>query len=187
MLIATRRRLLLLTPALPLALQAAPIAPIAPVAPVAPDDEDIAPEALGRDLDGQQRVASDARGQVQLICQWASWCGYCKQLTPVLENLQRRVGAEAMRTLLITQEDRDAFRNLARYARRELKLQFLHDPGGRSSAAWESKGFPFLAVVDHDLRVRRSFSGYSPAMLDAIVAAVNGALQARALALSDPA
>lgn len=144
------------------------------------------PEELGHDLDGRDFKIADGLGQVQMVCFWASWCGYCKQLMPILEMIQRKAGAEAMRTLLITSEERDLFRGLARHARRELKLQFLHDRRGDLSTRWGSKGFPYLLVIGPDGTVRESFSGYSESMLPAILNEVNGALRERA-ATAQPA
>ncbi len=135
------------------------------------------PAELGHDLDGQAQKVEDGLGKLQLICFWASWCGYCKQLTPVLENLQRRIGPERMRTLLITGESRDQFRALARHARRELKLQFLHDRSGELSKQWGGDGFPYLVVVGPEGLVRESFSGYSERMLQPLLNEVNGVLR----------
>lgn len=140
------------------------------------------PEALGHDLDGRENQVADGLGQLQMVCFWASWCGYCKQLMPVLEMIQRKVGAEAMRTLLITSEQRETFRALARHARRELKLQFLHDREGKLSRRWGGKGYPYLVIVGSDGMVRESFSGYSESMLEPLLNEVNGGLRERAAA-----
>lgn len=140
------------------------------------------PAELGHDLDGNACKIADGQGQLQMICFWASWCGYCKQLMPILEMIQRKAGAEAMRTLLITSEERDKFRALARHARRELKLQFLHDRSGDLSKRWGGNGYPYLVVVGADGKVRESFSGYSDSLLEPILNEVNGALRERAAA-----
>lgn len=143
---------------------------------------DTPPAELGHDLDGNARSIAEGLGQLQMVCFWASWCGYCKQLMPILEMIQRQAGVDAMRTLLITSEERDKFRALARHARRELKLQFLHDRGGELSKRWGGNGYPYLVIVGADGIVRDSFSGYSDSLLQPILNEVNGALRERAAA-----
>lgn len=145
----------------------------------------VPPPSLGKDLDGTALTVADGLGKVQMICFWASWCGYCKQLLPVLENIQRKVGDEALRTLLITDEERDVFRQLARNAR-ALKLRIAHDPTRRLSAQWGGKGYPYLVVLGPDGTVRETFRGFNDAMLEPLVNEVNGALRERAAAMNAP-
>jgi thiol-disulfide isomerase/thioredoxin len=145
----------------------------------------VPPPSLRKASDGTPLSVADGLGKVQMVCFWASWCGYCKKLYPVLENIQRHVGDEAMRTLLITSEEREVFRHLVR-ATREMKLRFAHDAGGKLQAEWGGKGYPYLVILGPDGTVRETFSGYGDSMLDPLVNEVNGALRERARAASVP-
>lgn len=146
--------------------------------------DDTPPEALGTDVDGRAHTVAEGLGKIQMVCFWASWCGYCKQLMPVLESLQRRVGPDAMRTLLITGEARSHYKQMARHAQRELQLRILHDESNKLSSVWGGSGYPYLVVVGPDGRVRESFSGYSEQLVQPILNEVNGAL--RELAAAKP-
>jgi thiol-disulfide isomerase/thioredoxin len=150
-----------------------------------PDTDDPAPLLLGTGADGKPMRLTDAPNAIHIVCFWATWCGYCKAELPVLESLQRRLGPEVLRVVLITNEDRDVFRALVRNAK-ELQVRFARDANDEVKQAWGNpKGVPFTAIVGHDGRVLDTASGWGESSTAWLVREVNGAIQARNKALSD--
>lgn len=150
------------------------------------ESEDKAPDALGTGPDGRPMSLAEAPNTIHIVCFWATWCGYCKAALPVLESLQRRLGSGVLRTVLITGEDRDVYRQLVRGAK-ELHVRFARDADRAVLAAWGSpKGVPFLAVVDHTGTVLDVASGWGERSTDWLVRNVNKAIQLRNKALAAP-
>lgn len=70
-----------------------------------------APDFVLKDADGRDMKLSDLKGKVVLLNFWATWCGPCKQLGPVLEKL----AADYHGAFVLARVDVDAQKELAGY------------------------------------------------------------------------
>jgi thiol-disulfide isomerase/thioredoxin len=151
------------------------------------DADDQAPDELGTGPDGRAMRRSDSPNTIHVVCFWATWCPYCKSALPVLEGLQRRLGPDVLRTVLITTEERDVYRQLVRLGK-DLQLRFARDADKAVNTAWGSpKGVPYLAVVDHTGLVLGVGSGWGESSTDWLVRSVNKGIQTRNKAMAAPA
>jgi thiol-disulfide isomerase/thioredoxin len=71
------------------ALLAAPLVPLALPAAAAPRKGDRLPLADFPLLEGGKFDASEAKGRVVMVYWWASWCPFCREMTPGVEKLWR--------------------------------------------------------------------------------------------------
>ncbi|MFC6634935.1 protein disulfide oxidoreductase [Microbulbifer taiwanensis] len=116
---------------------------------------DMAPALAGRSLQGDvldlQQLAK--QGPV-LVYFWATWCGYCRAVSPAISDLARdhQVIAVAL------QSGSDA--ELADYlSSHSLQFPTISDPSGFLSRAWGVRVTPSIVIVDSDGRVAWVTSG----------------------------
>ncbi len=103
-----------------------------------------APPLAGQSIGGQvldlQQMASD--GPV-LVYFWATWCGYCRVVSPAIADL-----AGEHRVITVALQSGSA-ETVSHYLR-ENDLQFptINDPSGTISAAWGVRVTPTIVIVD---------------------------------------
>ena len=66
---------------------------------------DIAPGFTSNDVNGNTVRLSDYRGKVVLIEFWATWCGPCRELTPVLNKIYEKYKDKGFVVLALTPEE----------------------------------------------------------------------------------
>ncbi|WP_431288155.1 TlpA disulfide reductase family protein [Roseateles chitinivorans] len=86
---------------------------------------DLAPDRLGRTLDGDELNLAKHRGQIVVVTFWATWCPYCLKELPQLESLQG-VAKERLRVIAVNTEDKKVFRRVAGIMN-DFKLQLVND------------------------------------------------------------
>jgi thiol-disulfide isomerase/thioredoxin len=116
----------------------------------------MAPEIVGRDLEGARLRLSDYRGKVVILEFWASWCPYCRKLFPYERDLVKKMRGRPF-VLLGVNLDKKA--NAGAIGRKRLVSwrSFQDGPGGPISARWGVTGIPHIFILDHKGTIR--FSG----------------------------
>jgi len=111
----------------------------------------VAPEISGEDLDGQPLKLSDHRGQVVVICFWATWCGPCMAMVPHERELVVRMAGKPF-VLLGVNSDEVGDRDKARKATRDKQMTWPSwwDGGFRGGiqTAYDVKQWPTVYVLD---------------------------------------
>jgi thiol-disulfide isomerase/thioredoxin len=103
-------------------------------------------------LDGRTLPASALNGRVVVVEIWASWCPFCAQQNPLLQQLYEAQRGRGLDFLTFS-IDREPAR--ARAYMREHGYTFPAAMANAQSARWfgPRKGLPELYVVDRDGRI----------------------------------
>ena len=138
----------------------------------------VPPDALGVDKDRNEVHVSDYRGKVVVLTFWASWCGYCLKELPVLENVQRKVGAERIAVVAINTDMDAADYRAMRRRMKDFQITMTADRRDANiSKDYGVKGLPHMVMVDKKGEVAYTHVGYSVESLDGFVDEINGLIE----------
>jgi thiol-disulfide isomerase/thioredoxin len=154
-------------------------------ATAAPAPGEVAPDLVGKTLDGELVNVSKYSGKVVVVSFWATWCPYCLKELPILEGIQKIGGSEQVQVIAVNTESRDVFRRVARELK-TMKMKLVYDPDKKGADAYGVKGIPHLVIIGRDGRVMNVFRGYGESSLDGIVTSINQALATPAPELPEP-
>ncbi|TLM76956.1 protein disulfide oxidoreductase [Microbulbifer harenosus] len=114
-----------------------------------------APELVATDIQGQavnlQAMTED--GPV-LIYFWATWCGYCRVVSPAVSDL-----ADQHQVITIALQSGSADEVAAYQLKHQLEFRTINDPQGALSASWGLQVTPTIAIIDREGRVSAVTSG----------------------------
>ncbi len=97
------------------------------------------------DLSGQAWGAEAFKGKVVLIDFWATWCGPCRQMKPVVEKVRAKFADRGFRVLSVSTDEKRA--DLDKYlAKNTFPDPVLHDTEGRF-ADWRVSSIPAFFLV----------------------------------------
>jgi len=126
-------------------------------------------ELAAPDLQGREVALSSARGKVQVIDFWATWCDPCRDQMPVLDQLARTYGGQGLAVYGVSM-DEDRAQVAAWLEANPVAFQILWDRGGgRHAERLDIQRLPTTLVVDRLGLVRFVHQGYLPrnaALLD---------------------
>jgi len=109
---------------------------------------DTLPDIAFTDRRGISRRFSDWRGRPLLVNFWASWCGPCREETPLLERLSRQ-RAPQVQVIGVAVDSRAAVLDYARHAGIRYPLLIGERPGLQAVQALGMEAvFPFSVFVD---------------------------------------
>src|SRR5262245_51207528 len=96
--------------------------------------------------------ATDWRGRVVVVNFWASWCGPCRDESPLLERWHRKLTAGG--GLVLGVDTVDASSDALSFARKfGLTYPQLHDRDGKTARRFGVNGYPETVVLDRRGRI----------------------------------
>ncbi|MEZ4267053.1 MAG: FAD:protein FMN transferase [Myxococcota bacterium] len=123
-------------------------------------------------LDGSGTVRlAESLGKVVVVDFWASWCVPCKESMPEHQRLLAEYAGDLEILAISVDETPEPARSFV--ASRALSLTFLHDPKGKSPAAYGVSEMPYAVVVDRLGNIVERIDGEPyPRLRDAVKRAV---------------
>jgi peroxiredoxin len=118
----------------------------------------IAPEIVGKDLDGVEFKLSDYRGKVVVLAFSGDWCGPCRGEYPYQRLLLEVYNDQPFAILSVNSDTLD----VAKKAKIEKKLDYRSWWDGHAkkttegpiASAWDVTGWPTMYILDHNGAIR---------------------------------
>ncbi len=103
------------------------------------------PEFAMADLSGQMWNPETMKGKLVLVDFWATWCGPCKAMFPVIDKLHAKYKVRGFEVLSISIDEKAA--DLTKYLKsRKFPNPVLHDTA-QAYGAWGVKAIPATFLV----------------------------------------
>jgi thiol-disulfide isomerase/thioredoxin len=112
-------------------------------------------------------------GRVVILDFWATWCGPCRRVMPLLEQLHRDHHDSGLSVVGISNETASSIRRFL--AARPLSYTVGRDLGG-TLRSYRVSGLPTLVVIGRDGKIRAMHAGADPAALGRLPALVDALL-----------
>ncbi|MDB4932903.1 MAG: hypothetical protein JWM10_5387, partial [Myxococcaceae bacterium] len=90
------------------------------------------------------------RGRVVILDFWASWCGPCRQMMPVLNQMSERYRAQGLTVLGLTDESVD----VARTVGMRLNIRYTLASNALAMRSYSVQSLPTMVVLDRGGNVR---------------------------------
>jgi peroxiredoxin len=119
---------------------------------------DMAPDFSVTTEDGKTLTRSNFGGKVLILNFWASWCPPCREETPSMELLHRRLKDQGVVLLAISvDKSADKYRNFLK--RFNVTFPTAHDPAMSISDSYATYRYPESYIIGRDGRVIEKIVG----------------------------
>ncbi len=126
--------------------------------------------------DGQTHSLADFKGQVVLLDFWASWCGPCKQLTPIVQRIHESYKGKGLVVIGVDIQDGDGL-EVAKAHAKEFGVTYLLTRSDELGIAFETDSLPTIVILDRNGKVAYRDQGYSTETVNTLTSAVERALK----------
>ena len=114
---------------------------------------------------------SDLRGHVVILDFWATWCGPCRRLAPILAGIEEKYASQGLKVIGINQRESKSV--VSEFAKANgYKTLILLDTDGSVGASFGVAAFPTLVIVCKDGHQHETIRGLYPDMQERIESAI---------------
>jgi thiol-disulfide isomerase/thioredoxin len=113
----------------------------------------VAPEIIGKDLEGNRLKLSDYRGKVVMLQFWAGWCPHCRKLIPYQREFVTKM---KKRPFVLLGVNADKRAEAAAIQRKNITnwRSWQDGPNGPIGAKFQIKGYPTTFILDRKGTIR---------------------------------
>lgn len=109
----------------------------------------VAPEIIGKDLQGKPLKLSDFRGKVVILDFFADWCPYCAQMYPHERVMLQKFANKPFAIVGVNCDVRERIQQVV--AQGKVTWPSFYDgPGGPICERWNVSGYPTIYVLNAD-------------------------------------
>ena len=136
------------------------------------------PAFLMKTSAGKTLTSQNLRGKVVLLDFWATWCGPCKQSSPVMQDLHTQFGKKGLMVIgANTWERTNAKGAAAEYAKEHNYTYTFTTENDKLVESWGIRGVPAFILVDQKGVVRFRADGYGPNLGNELTAEIRKLLK----------
>jgi thiol-disulfide isomerase/thioredoxin len=119
-------------------------------------------------LDGKKAfTADDYKGQVVVMDFWATWCGPCKKIQPVVHQWADKYSKSGVNFIGVTSEAPSVVS--AFVERTPLGYSAMIDRGDLAQAQFKIGGYPTLVIIDRNGEVAYNGTPFETAKVESIL------------------
>lgn len=111
-------------------------------------------------VEGEEYSLKELEGKVVVLDFWATWCGPCLEMHPVLDKLYREYRDDGLVVLGINSENPDKIRQYV--AKNGYAFKNLMDPGHEVTAKYQVGPIPSIFFINRRGKVSSHLVGYRP-------------------------
>lgn len=115
-----------------------------------------------RDTTGQVISNDSLKGHVYLIDFWATWCGPCRQLSPVLDKISKKYADKGVVVIGADTGEKSPGDHAAAYKKEHGYSYRFSEANDTLSDSMGVSGFPTVFIVDGNGTIRHVMEGYGP-------------------------
>ncbi len=127
------------------------------------EEGEAAPDFTIKDVDGITHSRDDFSGKVLVIEFFATWCSYCREQLPEMEEVRKAYGEDEVAFLMVDNDDRESKEKVADYrVANDISWPVAHQ-GGAMAQRYLVDAIPTTVVIDQDGDVQYYHTGATTA------------------------
>ena len=124
----------------------------------AQSDNEPAPRFNAKTTRGERFDNESLKGKVVLLQFWTTWCPYCKQDQPMIDNLEKQYADKGLVILAVdVNESKKTVANYLKEHPRSCRIVMMEDTN--LAARFAAKSFPVYVIIDHNGNIEDEIHG----------------------------